>query len=146
MERRTPKDPSGRLYNTPSLVIAVDLALGIIESPHDWPKIRRDGYASLNAANTWIRENLPVKRRRDYRRGERPKLKDLRLDGMAIVCVLGHYIFLDHEVYWDFFDNDEDDVVTVWELDESRTERVTFDENKAHTGWPNIYWKSKEKT
>lgn len=140
MERRTPEDPSGRLNGMPCLVVAVDLAKGIIQSPHGWPKLRKDGYALLNAANTWIRENLPVKRRKDYRRGKRPRLKDLHLDGMAIVCVYGHYIFVDHELYWSFFDNDEDEVVAVWELDESLVERVTFGEH-ANTGWPNIYWK-----
>lgn len=143
MERKTPKDPSGRFNDMPCLFTAVDLAMGVLESPHGWPELRKNGYASLNAANTWIRENLPLKRRKDYRRGRRPKLKDLHLDGIAVVCVLGHYVFLDHEVYWSFFNNEEDEVVTVWELDESRVERVTFGENKANTGWPNIYWKSK---
>lgn len=140
MERRTPEDPSGRLNGMPCLVVAVDLAKGIIQSPYGWPELRENGYASLNAANAWIRENFPVKKRKDYRQGRRPKLKDLHLDGMAIVCVYGHYIFVDHELYWSFFDNDEDEVVAVWELDESLVERVTFGEH-ANTGWPNIYWK-----
>ena len=145
MERRIPKDPAGRLNDMPCLAVAVDLAKGVIQSPHGWPELRKNGYASLNAANAWIRENFPVKRRRDYRRGKRPKLKDLHLDGIAIVCVFGHYVFLDHEVYWSFFDSEEDEVVVVWELDESRVERVTFVEDKANSnaGWPNIYWKSK---
>jgi hypothetical protein len=132
-----------RFNGAPSLFVAVDLAKGVLESPRGWPKLRKDGYASLNAANAWIRENLPVKGRRDYRRGTRPKLKDLHLDGMAVVCVHGHYIFLDHEVYWSFLDNEEDEVVAVWELDESQAERITLafgSSSSEHTGWPQIYW------
>ena len=148
MERRTPKDPAGRLDGMPCLVVAVDLAKGILESPHGWPELRKDGYASLNAANAWIRENLPVKRRKDYRRGNRPRLKDLHLDGMAVVCVHRHYIFLDHEVYWSFLDNEEDEVVTVWKLDESQAERITLafgSSSSEHTGWPQIYWRPEDR-
>ncbi len=140
MERRIPADPTGRRYNRPCLITAVDLAKGILDSPHGTPELKKNGYASLNAANTWIRQNLPVKRRKDYKRGERPKLKELHLDGLAIVCVLGHYVFLDHEIYWSFFDNGEDDVVAVWELDESLAERVSPPGGQDNMRWPNIFW------
>lgn len=108
--------PNEYLRNEPCLVTALYCATGALDSPHGYPDLKAGGYATLQSANKWIRENLKVKRRIDYKRGERPKLKDLHLDGRAIVCVLGHYIFLDHELYLSFFDNDEDEVVSVWEL------------------------------
>ena len=114
MIRKTPND---YLADSPCLVTALYCATGLFESPHGYPNLKKDGYATLSAANKWIRENLDIKTRTDYKRGERPKLKDLHLDGQAVVCVLGHYIFLDHETYWSFFDNEDDDIVVVWILE-----------------------------
>lgn len=108
--------PDENLAESPCLVVALSNAAGSIDNLRGFPKLRPDGYATLAAANKWIRENLKIKKRTDYKRGERPKLKDLHLDGRAVVCVLGHYIFLDHEKYWSFFDNEEDEVVAVWEI------------------------------
>ena len=62
--------------------------------------------------------NLPIKKRINYKRGERPKLKDLHLLGKAIVCVYGHFVYLDHEAYWSFFNNEEDEVVSLWVIRE----------------------------
>ena len=113
--------PNAYLESEPCLVTAVYCAMSLYNtSPHGFPKIRSDGYATLDAANRWIRDNLRIRKRIDFKRGERPKLKDLHLQDKAIVCVLGHYIFLDHETYWSFFDNEEDDVVAVWVLKEER--------------------------
>lgn len=109
--------PSGYLTNSPCLVVALRTALSP-SRPVGQPVLKNGAYATLASANKWIRENVVVKKRTNYKRGERPKLKDLHLDGLAIVCVLGHYIFLDHETYYSFFENEEDDVVTVWELEE----------------------------
>lgn len=75
-----------------------------------------DGYLTLNGNNKYVRKHLPVRKRRDFKRGERPKLKDLHLEGSAIVVVYGHCIYVDGETYWSFFDNEEDEVVAVWEL------------------------------
>ena len=105
--------PNRKLLRKPCLVTALSCAC----DPHGRPEVKADGYASLTAANKWIRENVKVKRRTNYRRGERPKLKDLHLEGKAIVCVYGHYVFVDGEAYWSFFGNENDEVVTVWEVD-----------------------------
>lgn len=32
------------------------------------------------------------------------------------VCLLGHYIYIDNDNYYSFFDNDEDEVVCIWWL------------------------------
>ena len=115
MERKRPNE----IYaDEPCLVVAVYCAYEkeMFKSATGYPDLKPNGYATLASANKWIREKLAVKKKIDYKRGERPKLKDLHLDGEAVVCVLGHYIYLDGETYWSFFDNEEDDVVTVWML------------------------------
>lgn len=112
-------NPDSHLNGIPCSVVAVSTALGEIPvgTIEYMRNLKADGYASLNVANRYIRDNLKVKRRKDYRRGERPKLKDLHLEGKAVVCVYGHLIYLDHEDYWSFFENEEDDVVALWEIE-----------------------------
>lgn len=109
--------PPQKFEGVPCSIVAVVCALkGNVYVGDYVQNLKRDGYATLTVANRFIRANLPIKRRVDFKRGERPLLKDLHFDGTAIVCVLGHYIFLDHEDYWSFFDNEDDEVVTVWEI------------------------------
>ena len=100
----------------PCSIVAVGCAAGGVVMPADMDAYREDGYLTLKSMNRFIRYNLPVKRQVSYKRGERPKLKDLHHPGKAIVCVLGHYLYLENEVYMSFYDNDEDPVVSVWEL------------------------------
>ena len=112
MQRITPPP----VYNgVPCLLVATGCALG---HPPDGllADLHADGYAPLAVANKFIRNLLPVRRRRDFKRGERPTLNRLNFDGKAIVCVLGHYVYLDGDTYYSFFDNQEDDVVAMWEL------------------------------
>ena len=113
MERKL---PNSNLYHIPCLITALYCATKSPDNLHGRPVLKPDGYATLTSANKWIRENLPIKKRTDFKRGERPKLKDLHFAGKAVVCVLGHYIYLEQETYWSFFDNENDDVVTIWEL------------------------------
>ena len=108
-------EPEENLAPYACSVVAVSCALGHI--PENLPILRDDGWATLNVANKLIRAYLPVKNRVNYKRGQRPLLKDLHLDGKAIVCVYGHLIYLDHEVYYSFFDNELDPVVAVWLLE-----------------------------
>ena len=111
-------EPNKYLEDQPCLVVAVYCATGLLESLHGYPKLKNDGYATLDSANRWIRQNLKVKKRIDYKRGSRPRLKDLHLDGKAIVLVLGHYVYVDHETYLSFFDCENTEVVTTWILKE----------------------------
>jgi hypothetical protein len=78
--------------------------------------LQAGGYLPLKEGNTYIRKYLPVRRRRNFKRGERPHLEDLHFDGTAIALVYGHYIYLDHEYYYSFFYNEKDEVVALWEL------------------------------
>ena len=112
MKRKT---PGSEYRGLPCSMVAVGCALG--GTAQNVPQLKDDGYATLASMNRYIRANMPVKKQIKYKRGERPKLKDLHLDGRAIVCVLGHYLYLDHEDYWSYFKNSQDDVVSVWVLE-----------------------------
>lgn len=111
--------PDQEYSGYPCSVVAVSCAIKRLPEDLDeyLPQLRSDGYAKLNVSNRFIRNHLKIKKRIDYKRGERPKLKDLHLAGKALVCVYGHMIYIEDDVYWSFFDNEEDDVVAVWLLD-----------------------------
>jgi len=116
------------VYNgLPCSMVAVGCALGYT-SIKDIEKLRspllhKDGYLPLNGGNKLIRQNLPIKRggRTDYRRGERPTLRQWLNDhpgGPAVICVYGHLLYTDGTgKYYSFFDNLDDDVVSSWELE-----------------------------
>lgn len=94
--------------------------LGDALSGSHGPKLQSDGYLSLNGLNGLIRANLSVKRRENFRRGERPTLQDFahsHRSKRAVVCVYGHYLYFDGRDYHSFFKNGEDPVVSVWYLD-----------------------------
>lgn len=112
--------PASYLSGYPCSVVAVACALGHLPNgvPEYLQKLKTDGYATLNTANRFIRDNLSIRKRIDYRRGQRPILRDLHLDGKAVVCVYGHLIYLDRETYHSFFQNENDDVVAVWIMQE----------------------------
>ena len=65
--------PDDYLRPYPCLIVAVASALGHL--PEGDVDFKADGYATLREANKLIRSCLPVKRRRDYKRGERPRLR-----------------------------------------------------------------------
>lgn len=111
-------EPDWRFRDFPCGLVAVSCAKGEA-ALSDIPSFGRDGYLTLAGANKFIRSNLRVRKRTDYKRGERPKLKDLHLDGKGIVCLFGHFVYVDREEYWSFFENKEDEVVAVWELKEA---------------------------
>lgn len=80
--------------------------------------LKGDGYLTLDDMNRYIRANLSVRKKEYFKRGERPLLKDF-LNGnteRAVVCLLGHYVYVDGEDYWSFFKNEFDPVVCVWWL------------------------------
>ena len=78
-----------------------------------------EGYATLEEANKSIRANLPIAKRIYYRRAERISLSDFFKNNKekCIVCVLGHYIFVDGKDYYSYCDNEDDVVVCVWYID-----------------------------
>ena len=80
--------------------------------------IRPDGYLPLDAEDKYIRGFVQVDRKKYYKRGERPLLKDFLAtnDKVCAVCVYGHFIFVAKNTYWSFFDNDNDEIVQIWYL------------------------------
>ena len=113
-------EPPQELRGMPCCIVAVACALGKI--PKIEPNLKEDGYTTLEEANKYIRKNLSVRKRIDYKRGNRPKLKEINMDGKAIVCVLGHYLFVDGDVYYSFFNNNNDNIISIWLLNEPNGE------------------------
>ena len=107
----------------PCSAVAVGCALGCADKKATdalmSPELKDDGYLSLDGMNRLIRSNLGVTRRVNFRRGERPALRDwahANLGTRAVVCVLGHYLYFDGRDYHSFLWNGGDEVVSVWEL------------------------------
>lgn len=79
---------------------------------------RNDNYAALRSVNQAIRKVLDVKKYTYFPREQRVTLKEMHINGKAIVCVYGHYLYADstENTYYSFFDNENDKVVAVWEI------------------------------
>ena len=83
-------------------------------------KIHTDGYLPLDGLNRLIRAHMTVKKRENFKRGQRPALRDFahaHLGQRAVICVLGHYLYFDGRDYHSFFWNGGDPVVSVWHLE-----------------------------
>lgn len=80
------------------------------------PNLKEDGWATLENANKYIRNVLPIKKKVYYKRDERITLeKFLKTNNTrCIVCVYGHFVYVNGENYWSFFENEKDKVVCVW--------------------------------
>lgn len=75
-----------------------------------------NGYCSLKEANRVIRALFDVKKYLYFKRSERKKLGSLELEGVNIVCCKGHYISTNGNEYYSFFNNEDDDVIAIWQL------------------------------
>ncbi len=82
------------------------------------PELRSDGYLSLDGMNRLIRAHAAVERRFKYSRGDRPTLREFchSFDGRAVVCVSGHYVYVENGDYYSFFYNGSDEVISAWIL------------------------------
>ena len=110
------RDPDPMFIGVPCSMVAVGTATGAMPpSPFG---LHKDGYLSLDYMNRYARMNLSIRRRVQFKRGERPALKDFLEENTekCIVCVLGHYIYADGNTYWSFQRNAQDKVVSVWYL------------------------------
>lgn len=113
--------PPNYLEAIPCIITAVLCATMTlnIKPPDKLPEMRSNGYTRLDEGNRYIRKHLPIQQRYEYRRGQRPLLKDIHIDKKAIVCVKGHYLFVDNEEYYSFFNNENDEVISMWIIKES---------------------------
>ena len=117
--------PSDIYQGLPCSTVALGCAMGIT-SKNDLKglksnELKNDGYLSLNGMNKLVRANLNVKNRVNYKRGQRPMLREFAHSDSegkkAIICVLGHYLYFDGRDYYSYFWNGKDQVVSVWFLD-----------------------------
>lgn len=124
--------PDAIYEGLPCSVVAVGTAMQVTDSSAVYAllqsalngsygaKLHEDGYLSLNGLNGLIRANLSVRKRENFKRGERPVLRDFahsHLGEKAVICVLGHYLYFDGRDYYSFLWNGGDEVVAVWYLD-----------------------------
>ena len=82
-------------------------------------KTRPDGYLALSKMNMYINLLFHVKKAQQYGKTKRFFLKEFLQtnDKKAIVCILGHYIYVDGKNYFSFFCNEYDKVVKIWYLE-----------------------------
>lgn len=125
------KEPDKKYRGQPCSVTCVGTAYDHI---HTWPftiikpeGMRYDGYLRLRDMNQFAREYLPIAKRIDFKKNERPRLKEFLQtnETRCCICVLGHYLYADTQTYWSFFDNDDDKVIAVWYLRVPSTENTT---------------------
>ena len=120
MKRITPKD---FYLDLPCSVVSIGCASETLHGSCDYGKIKEfsemasanNNYATLRSVNEQVRRFFQVKKYTYYKRAERKTLKEFR--GItAIVCCYGHFVFLNSNEYYSYYDNANDKVVAVWEL------------------------------
>lgn len=118
----TVREPLPVYNGKPCSVVAVGCALGYTTKDQvetlQPEGIYPDGYLPLEAGNRFIRNSLPVQKREYFKRGMRPKLKEILENNIrrAVICCYGHLVYAEGELYYSFFDNYNDDVVSIWWL------------------------------
>ena len=128
MKRIKPKD---FYLDLPCSVVSIGCASETLHGSFDYGKIKvfseiasaNDNYATLRSVNGEIRKLFNVRKYVYFKRTDRVTLKEMceRLktkDGFnAIVCVLGHFLYVHNNTYYSFFNNEDDKVVAMWLLD-----------------------------
>lgn len=110
--------PQDKYLNLPCGKVAIGCALDYFRARVPFElNTRDDGYATLKEISVQINKIFD-NHYRYYKRDERFALSELRGEGCAIVCVLGHFLFIDFDdvAYYSFFDNLDDKVVAVWNI------------------------------
>lgn len=106
----------------PCSVVALGCAMHITDpealSALYSPVLKKDGYLSLKGMTALVRECTGSRRRWLFKRESRPSLRDFchTFKGKAVVCVLGHYVYVEGGDYYSFQYNGDDPVVAVWVL------------------------------
>lgn len=83
-------------------------------------KTRPDGYLALAKMNNYINMFFKVKKAQQYGSAKSFTLKEFLQtnDKKAILCLLGHYIYVDGKNYFSFFNNLYDKIVKIWYVEE----------------------------
>ncbi len=82
--------------------------------------LSKEGYLSLKNEEEFLKTFFNIKKKRYYKRTERPYLIDFLREnkGPCCICVYGHFVYANGEDYWSYFDNDYSKVVNVWYLED----------------------------
>ena len=116
-------EPNFFYQDLPCSVVSIGCAMEKLQGKFFYDKIKtfsetasaNDNYATLRSVSEQVRKFFNVKKYTYFTRAERRTLKEF--SGInAIVCCLGHFIYLHGDEYYSFFDNENDKVVAVWEL------------------------------
>lgn len=119
--------PNERFNNTPCSMVALYYAYKNIYNQRiaveEIIRTRPDGYLALAKMNNYINMFFKVKKAQQYGKDKRFSLSEFLKtnDKKCVVCVLGHYIYVDGKNYFSFFDNLHDKIVKIWYL-EARNE------------------------
>lgn len=113
--------PEKYLYDMPCSIVAIASAKRNIDIKTETilPDIlKENGYLDLNSMNKLIRANFSVKKKQYFKRTERIHLENFLESNTekCIICVYGHYIYVNGEDYWSFFPNEKDKIVCIWYL------------------------------
>lgn len=121
-------------YGLPCILVAIDQAYKCFDKEFparkmlEFPLFKnnelfyKNGYCSLRKARECINYLFKVKSYK-FIKGERRKpLKDYDLIGKYIILVKGHYVASWNNTYFSIFNNDNDEVVALWELEEAEDE------------------------
>ena len=118
--------PNERFNFKPCSIVALYYAYKDIYkvnmSMDDIVKARPDGYLALSKMHTYVNMLFHVSKAEQYGKAKRFPLGEFLLnnDKKAIVCVLGHYVYVDGKNYYSFFNNYGDMVVKIWYLEERK--------------------------
>lgn len=116
--------PKSFYEGLPCSVVSIGCASEKLRGSFDYDKIKsfseiasaNDNYATLRSVNEQVRKFFNVKKYTYYTRAERKTLKECCSGKTAIVCVYGHFVFVNGDTYYSYFDNANDKVVAVWEI------------------------------
>jgi hypothetical protein len=113
--------PPKHFQSLPCSIVAITSAkkdLNIYTETIFPKELREDGYLDLNVMNKLVRANLPVKKKQYFKKTERISLEDFLgiNEEKCIVCVYGHYIYVNKANYESFFENEKDKIVCIWFL------------------------------
>lgn len=114
-------NPSQKLNEFPCSVVALASATDLSHFNNEEIKeimnhCKKDGYMSLKCMDKMIKKFYNLKEEREYKTYERPTLEHFlnTNNRNAIVCVVGHFIYVEGSDYFSFFNNDKDKIVKVW--------------------------------
>lgn len=113
--------PAKYLTDLPCSIVAITSAknnLNICTETKFPEELKENGYLDLNSMNKLIRTNIKVKKKQYLKKTERIPLENFLESNTekCIICVYGHYIYVNGEDYWSFFPNEKDKIVCIWYL------------------------------